>query len=168
MYPSNLEESIRRVVSTRERRLQQAPARLNEAARSALLAEYHPDYKKECMRPLQVGVNRGDRAPLELADLLEGGSRVDPDRTDLSRIAHDVDVLVVGGGGAGASASLIARENGATVLLATKLRLGDANTVGAQAGTQAADRPVTLPPCTTWTPWAAATSPASASSSRSW
>jgi len=36
---------------------------------------------------------------------------------------------------------LIAQEEGARVLITTKLRLGDANTVGAQAGTQAADRP---------------------------
>ncbi|GAI83791.1 unnamed protein product, partial [marine sediment metagenome] len=49
--------------------------------------------------------------------------------------------LVIGCGGAGASAALLAQENGANVLLVTKLRLGDANTVGAQAGTQAADRP---------------------------
>jgi len=52
-----------------------------------------------------------------------------------------VDVLVVGGGGGGASAALLAQESGASVLLATKLRLGDANTVGAEGGTQAATKP---------------------------
>ncbi|MDO8687055.1 MAG: FAD-binding protein, partial [Dehalococcoidales bacterium] len=36
---------------------------------------------------------------------------------------------------------LLAQENGANVLLVTKLRLGDANTVAYQGGTQAADRP---------------------------
>ncbi|MBI3040999.1 MAG: FAD-binding protein, partial [Chloroflexi bacterium] len=56
-------------------------------------------------------------------------------------IDYDVDVLVIGCGGAGASAALLAQENGVKVLVTTKLRLGDANTVGAQAGTQAADRP---------------------------
>jgi succinate dehydrogenase / fumarate reductase flavoprotein subunit len=76
-----------------------------------------------------------------LADLLEGNSRVNPEKIDLGKIDYDVDVLVIGGGGAGASAALLAQENGAKVLLITKLRLGDANTVGAQAGTQAADRP---------------------------
>ena len=49
-------------------------------------------------------------------------------------------MLVIGGGGAGASAALLARENGAEVLLATKLRFGDANTMMAQGGIQAADK----------------------------
>jgi len=64
---------------------------------------------------------------------------------NLNNIDFDVDVLVIGGGGAGASAALLAQEQGANVLLVTKLRLGDANTVGAQAGTQAADRPEDSP-----------------------
>ncbi len=92
------------------------------------------------MRPLAIGPNKGDSTPNEIADLLEGNSRIDPDKIDLSKVDYDVDVLVIGGGGAGASAALLAQENGANVLLATKLRLGDCNTVGAQAGTQAADR----------------------------
>ncbi|NIN36313.1 MAG: FAD-binding protein, partial [Gammaproteobacteria bacterium] len=58
-----------------------------------------------------------------------------------SKPDHNVDVLVIGCGGAGASAALLAAEEGARVLITTKLRMGDANTVGAQAGTQAADRP---------------------------
>jgi succinate dehydrogenase/fumarate reductase flavoprotein subunit len=141
MYPAYMEESIRKVVATREKRLKETFPRLNDQVRTALLSKYHPDFKKESMRQLQVGVNKGDYTPKELADLLEGNSRIDPDKIDLSRIDYDADVLVVGGGGAGASAALLAQENGARVLLTTKLRLGDANTVGAQAGTQAADRP---------------------------
>jgi len=90
---------------------------------------------------LLIGANKGSRTPNEMADLLEGNSRIDPNKVDLNKIDHDVDTLVIGAGGAGASAALLAQENGANVLLATKLRLGDANTVGAQAGTQAADRP---------------------------
>ena len=140
MYPAKLEESARKVAETREQRLKETLPRMGEAAKTALLSEFHPDFKQESMRKLETGVNRGDRTPVELADLLEGNSRIDPDKIDLTRIAYDVDVLVVGGGGAGASAALLAQENGAKVLLATKLRLGDANTVGAQAGTQAADR----------------------------
>ncbi|OGO35975.1 MAG: fumarate reductase [Chloroflexi bacterium RBG_16_57_8] len=140
MYPANMEESIRKVVASRERRLRQAFSRLDAEAKTALLAGYHPDFKKETMRQLEVGMNRGDHTPVELADLLEGNSRIDPDKVDLGKVDYDVDVLVVGGGGAGASAALLTQENGARVLLATKLRLGDANTVGAQAGTQAADR----------------------------
>ncbi|UCH42835.1 MAG: FAD-binding protein [Dehalococcoidales bacterium] len=141
MYPADMETSIGKVVATRERRLKEALPRLSEAEKTPLLQKYHPDYIEESMRQLQVGPNRGEKAPNELADLLEGNSRVDPDKVDLGRVDYDVGVLVIGGGGAGASAALLAQENGARVLLATKLRLGDANTVGAQAGTQAADRP---------------------------
>jgi succinate dehydrogenase / fumarate reductase flavoprotein subunit len=50
------------------------------------------------------------------------------------------DVLVIGAGGAGASAALLARQGGAEVLLTTKLRFGDANTMMAQGGIQAADK----------------------------
>jgi len=141
MYPAHMEESIRKVAASRERRLKETFPRLNEQQRTTLLQKYHPDFKKESMRQLEVGVNKGDDTPRELADLLEGNSRIDPDKVDLNRADYDVDVLVIGGGGAGASAALLAHENGAKVLLTTKLRLGDANTVGAQAGTQAADRP---------------------------
>jgi succinate dehydrogenase / fumarate reductase flavoprotein subunit len=48
--------------------------------------------------------------------------------------------LIIGAGGAGASAALLAQENGAGVLLTTKLRFGDANTMMAQGGIQAADK----------------------------
>jgi succinate dehydrogenase / fumarate reductase flavoprotein subunit len=93
------------------------------------------------MRQLRVGPNQGEPTPNEVANMLEGNCRIDPDKINLEKADYDVDVLIIGCGGAGASAALLARENGASVLLVTKLRLGDANTVGAQAGTQAADRP---------------------------
>ena len=141
MYPADMEESIRKVAATRERRLKETVARLTDEEKTSLLEKHHPDYIKESMRQLAVGPNRGDLTPSEMADMLEGNSRVNPDKIDFSKIDYDVDVLVIGGGGAGASAALLAQENGAKVLLTTKLRLGDANTVGAQDGTQAADRP---------------------------
>jgi succinate dehydrogenase / fumarate reductase flavoprotein subunit len=136
-----MEESLHKVEVTRQRRLKEKFPRLSDEGRTVLVQKYHPDFIKESMRELLLGPNKGERTPNELADLLEGNSRVNPDKIDLSKIDYDVDVLVMGGGGAGASAALLAEENGAKVLLVTKLRLGDANTVGAQAGTQAADRP---------------------------
>ncbi len=141
MYPPEIEKSLRQVGATREKRLGEDFPRLAEDENTALLEKYHPDYIKESMRELQVGPNKGEPTPAELADLLEGNSRVNPDTVNLDKADYDVDVLVIGGGGAGASAALLAGENGAKVLMVTKLRLGDANTVGAQAGTQAADRP---------------------------
>ena len=141
MYPTYLEASIRRVHTTREKRLKETMPRLNEEQKSSLLREYHPDYIEQGMRELKLGPNKSDRTPVELADLLEGNSCVDVDRVDLNKIDYDTDVLVIGGGGAGASAALLAQENGANVLLATKLRFGDSNTIEAQGGVQAADRP---------------------------
>jgi succinate dehydrogenase/fumarate reductase flavoprotein subunit len=141
MYPGYLEESIQLLEATRVRRLLETMPRLAEEEKLALLKLHHPDYIEASMRQLQVGVNKGDSTPRELADLLEGNSRINPDRIDPTQPDHNVDVLVIGCGGAGASAALLAQENGAKVLVTTKLRLGDANTVGAQAGTQAADRP---------------------------
>jgi succinate dehydrogenase/fumarate reductase flavoprotein subunit len=145
MYPAHIEESIRKVETTRERRLKETFPRLSDEEKTPLLHKFHPDFIKEGMRELLAGPNKGDRTPKELAELLEGNSRLDPDKVDLNKIDYDVDVLIIGCGGAGASAALLAQENGANVLLTTKLRLGDANTVGAQAGTQAADRPNDFP-----------------------
>lgn len=140
-YPAYMEESIRKVEASRERRLKEEFRRIPVGERMPVLQEFHPDFIASGMRQLLVGPNKGDRTPNELAELLEGNSRIDPDKIDLSKVDYDVDVLVIGGGGAGVSAALLAQENGANVLLVTKLRLGDANTVAYQGGTQAADRP---------------------------
>jgi succinate dehydrogenase/fumarate reductase flavoprotein subunit len=141
MYPAYMEESIRKVEVSRERRLKETFPRITEEEKPNLLREFHPDFIKEGMRKLLVGPNQGEPAPNEVADLLEGNCRVSPDKINLGKVDYEVDVLIIGCGGAGASAALLAQENGAKTLLVTKLRLGDANTVGAQAGTQAADRP---------------------------
>lgn len=140
-YPAYMEESIRKVEATRERRLKEEIRRIPVGEREPILKAFHPDFIEAGMRELLVGPNKGNRTPNELADLLEGNSRIDPDKINLDNIDYDVDVLVIGAGGAGAAAALLAQENGANVLLVTKLRLGDANTVGYQGGTQAADRP---------------------------
>ena len=50
-------------------------------------------------------------------------------------------MLVIGGGGAGASAAIEAHNAGANTMIVTKLRIGDANTMMAEGGIQAADKP---------------------------
>jgi len=60
---------------------------------------------------------------------------------DLSRVDYDTDVLIIGGGGGGAGAALLARENGAKVMIATKLRIGDSNSMMSQGGIQASVNP---------------------------
>ncbi len=72
--------------------------------------------------------------------MLHSNSRLLKDHVDLSKIDYDVDVLVIGGGGAGASAAIEAHEAGADVMIVTKLRIGDANTMMAEGGIQAADK----------------------------
>jgi len=141
-YPASMEESKRKVEATRAKRLEGGNfPRISAEERTSLVSEFHPDYKKEQFRELRIGPNKGGSAPLEIADLLEGNSRIEPDKIDLSKIDYDVDVSVIGCGGAGGAAALLAEESGANVLISSKLRLGDANTIGAQAGTQACDRP---------------------------
>ena len=57
------------------------------------------------------------------------------DKINLQKIDYDVDVLIVGAGGAGASAAIEAFKTGAKVMIATKLRFGiDANTMMAEGG----------------------------------
>lgn len=140
-YPNEMQPSIKRLEATRAFRLQQEIPRLTPEQKTQLLEQCHPDFRPEGMRPVRVGPNKDQRMQNELVELLEGYSRLDPDRVDLSRVDHDVDVLVVGGGGGGATAALLAHDNGAKVLLATKLRLGDSNTIMAEGGIAAATQP---------------------------
>jgi succinate dehydrogenase / fumarate reductase flavoprotein subunit len=140
LYTPELLDLIRRVEETREKRLDEKFPLLSPEAKQELLEAYHPDYKDEVFRKLRVGPSAGERAPVEYADVLEAYSAIDPDAFEIGEPDYDVDVLVVGGGGAGAAAALVAQEQGADVLLATKLRLGDSNTVMAQGGIQGADK----------------------------
>ncbi|MBI2986622.1 MAG: FAD-binding protein [Deltaproteobacteria bacterium] len=142
-YPESMRPSIAEVERTRPERLRRREfSRLTLEDKEALLRRFHPDYRPEGFRSLRVGANRGQNVPHELADLLEARSLLDPDTFELNAGAdHDVDVLVIGAGGAGSSAALTAHEDGARVLITTKLRWGDANTMMAQGGIQAADRP---------------------------
>ncbi len=123
-------------LSRSERKSQVMPL-LSPSEKEALLKQYHPDYKKEAYREIKVGPNQGEKTVHELAALLEGRSSIVASRSDFSP-DRSVDILVIGGGGAGASAALMAKASGANVLLATKLRLGDANTVMAEGGMQVA------------------------------
>uniref|UniRef100_A0A7C4GGS9 FAD-binding protein n=1 Tax=candidate division WOR-3 bacterium TaxID=2052148 RepID=A0A7C4GGS9_UNCW3 len=141
MYPESMQESIRRLEATREARIRQGKIpTIDAAAKKELLSGFHPDYIESSMRELSVGPNKGERTPHELADLLEAWPLIDASRLDLERPAREVDVLVIGAGGAGVSAALVAAEKGARVLVVTKLRIGDANTMMAQGGIQAADK----------------------------
>lgn len=145
-YTYELKQLTKQVELTRPERLDKRRkglefSRMSLAEKENRLRKFHPSYKESSLQELQVGPSRGYRVPPEICEILESWSRIDPDRVDLSRIAYETDVLVIGAGGAGTSAALLAQEHGARVIIATKLRHGDANTMMAEGGIQAADQP---------------------------
>lgn len=140
MYTQEMLESIKKVEATRKERLANEPRRMTADEKEALLCKYHPDYRQETFSTLEIGPNKGDKVPSELAELLQANSRIKDVDIDLEKVDYDVDVLVIGGGGAGSSAAIEANEGGANVMIVTKLRIGDANTMMAEGGIQAADK----------------------------
>ena len=146
MYTKEQLESIKKVEATRPERLKQVlagnhPVRMTAEEKDQVLLENHPDHIKSQFAELKIGPNKGEKVPLELAETLQANPRVNPKDIDLTKIDYDVDVLVIGGGGAGSAAAIMAHENGANVMVVTKLRHGDANTMMAEGGIQAADKP---------------------------
>ncbi len=147
MYPDYMMESIKKVEATRSKRLELArkygkqvfPA-MSEQEREDILNNFHPDYKPGARRPVKLGPNKGEELTTKFAELLETYSRIDTSKFDLSKVDYETDVLVVGAGSAGMAASLEAARAGSDVILATKLRLGDSNSMMAQGGIQAATR----------------------------
>ena len=144
-YPAEMQRSVDRVAATRSQRLKETFPRLSPDEKTALLERHHPDYRPTGMREITLGVNTGDRAVHEFVDILEAHSRIAPDDIDLSVSDRDVDVLIVGGGGGGSTAALMAHDGGAKVLLTTKLRHGDSNTIMAEGGIAAATEPEDSP-----------------------
>ncbi|MEW8013304.1 MAG: FAD-binding protein [Candidatus Sedimenticola endophacoides] len=101
-----------------------------------LLRAFHPDHDAHAKVTLQVGPNKGDICHRQVAQLLQADARID--EADLAGSpVTETDVLVIGGGGAGCAAALVAQQQCARVIIATKLRLGDSNTVMAEGGIQA-------------------------------
>ncbi|MCL7454864.1 MAG: FAD-binding protein [Anaerolineae bacterium] len=144
-YTPAMRESIKKVEATRPARLRETWPMMTPAEKQEILQRFHPDYKPEGMRALKVGPGKGMRTPHELADLLEAHSLLRQEELDLENIDYDTDVLIIGAGGAGSAAALLARQEGAKVLMVTKLRHGDANTMMAQGGIQAADKATDSP-----------------------
>ncbi len=137
----NMQASIARVEAARAENIKLDPRRMTAEEKEQLLAAYHPDYKQDQFTTLSMGPNKGEKVPVELAELLQANSRIAGKDIDLTAPDYDVDVLVIGGGGAGTSAAIEAHNAGASVMVVTKLRMGDANTMMAEGGIQAADKP---------------------------
>jgi succinate dehydrogenase/fumarate reductase flavoprotein subunit len=140
-YSEEMRRSIENVVATRKERMKQSFPKSKPDEKKLLLEKFHPDYKPGTTRKLLVGANKGNMIVNELGKIVEAYSRINPEKMDVSKVDVQTDVLIIGGGGAGAAAALAAHQEGARVLLCTKLRFGDSNTMMAQGGIQAADKP---------------------------
>ena len=144
-YSNEMMESIKKVEATRPERVAQSKEgkhfpRLSQDEIGKILKGYHPDHREGTKRELTVGAGKGVVVTNELADLIEARPLISPEDVDLDRVDLETDVLILGGGGGGCSAALSAAREGVGVVLATKLRLGDANTMMAEGGIQAGDK----------------------------
>jgi len=141
MYGNYLDEEAKVVAENRDRNIKFEPARLTAEEKDELLLKNHPDRIKEQFKEITIGPNKGQKAPVELVDMLEAKPLVEPEKINLNKTDYETDVLIIGGGGAGCAAAIEASNAGCKVLLVTKLRVGDANTMMAEGGIQAADKP---------------------------
>ena len=147
-YPDYMMESIKLVEKKREKNMKTPVKPMSLKDREEILSKYHPDYMKETKRKVRIGPDKGKLLYNGIVDLLEAKPVLSSKDVDLSKIDYDVDILIVGGGGAGTVAALFAYESGVpkdNILITTKLRHGDANSMMAQGGIQAADRPEDSP-----------------------
>ena len=141
-YPEYMQESLRLVEKTRPDRVGKSLPEMTAEEKEQILRDWHPDFKMDQKRELKVGPSAGKLMPHEVADILEAHPVIKSSDIDLSDIAYDLDVLVIGAGGAGLSAAMLAQENGVEldrILMVQKLRLGDANSKMSQGGIQSAD-----------------------------
>ncbi len=145
-YPAGMRPSVEKVEQRRKDRLNNYEfPRLTPEDKASLLKSHHPDFREGDKVLLRCGANKGERVPKVMAAVMESPSRLNLDAVDLSKPDYRTDVLVIGGGGGGVTAALTAHDNGAKVILATKLRLGDSNTIMAEGGIAAASLPEDSP-----------------------
>lgn len=141
-YPEYMREFIEVVNRTRLERKDYTAAAMTAEERKEVLA-VHPDYAEGGKRAISIGQNKGDMGPNEVVDLLEAYPLIKPAQIDLGKVDYEVDLLIIGGGLAGTSAAIWAKNEGIStekILLVNKLRHGDSNSIMAEGGTQAADR----------------------------
>jgi len=141
-YPEYMRKLIDVVHKTRTERKDYTPKAMTMKERDEVL-KIHPDYAPGGKRALSIGLNKSDMTPNEVADLIEAYPLIQGNEVDLTKPDYTVDLLIIGGGLAGTSAAVWANDKGIAkdkILLVNKLRHGDANSIMAEGGTQAADR----------------------------
>lgn len=70
MYSKEFEKSLKAVEAAREDNIALEPRRMTADEKDALLAAYHPDYKKSEFSTLKIGPNKGEQVPHELCECL--------------------------------------------------------------------------------------------------
>src|SRR5512140_443518 len=103
-YPEYMQESLKKVADSRKERFGKDFIAMTAEQRQQILEKFHPDWKPAGKRRLAIGPSKGMIIPHEVADILEAHPMVKPSEIDLSKIDYDVDVLIIGAGGAGMSA----------------------------------------------------------------
>ena len=147
-----MKESLDKVAKSRNKRFELAKTGqpvfppMDAEEREDVLQKFHPDYKPDSRRKVRIGPNKGELLTTEVADMLESHSRIKPEMFDLSKADYETDLLIIGGGGAGCAAAIIAMQNGVNSIISTKLRIGDANSMMSQGGMQAAVSTTDSPP----------------------
>ena len=86
MYAENFQKSLAAVEAARDKNVAYEPARMTAQQKEDLLAQFHPDYKKEEFSELKIGANKGDKVPHELAEILQAHSRITAESVDLENI----------------------------------------------------------------------------------
>jgi len=146
-YPEYMQASLEKVKATRPARLEKAKAgrevieRMSLAEREEVLSGFHPDYQPDARKPIRIGHNKGEEMTSRVVDLLESYPSINPGDFDLSEPDFDTDVLIIGAGGGGCMAAIQVANAGLNSVLATKLRVGDSNSMMSQGGMQAAVNP---------------------------
>jgi len=146
-YPEYMQASLEKVKATRQARLEKAKAgrevvkAMTLAEREEVLSNSHPDYQPDARKPIRVGLNKGEEMTSRVVDLLESYPSINPGDFDLSEPDFDTDVLIIGAGGGGCMAAIQVANAGLNSVLATKLRVGDSNSMMSQGGMQAAVNP---------------------------
>lgn len=153
MYPDYLKGLLEKVEQTRPMRLELAKSGqpvyppMNAAEREDVLSRFHPDSAAAARSRIRIGPNKGEELTTEVKWILEAHSMIEPRRmqANLAKPDYETDLLIIGGGGAGCWAAITAMQNGVDSMIATKLRLGDANSMMSEGGMQAAVAPQDSP-----------------------
>ncbi len=77
-YTPAMLESIARVEASRGARMSTTFPRLTPDQRDDVLRHFHPDYIAQASREIRLGACKGDRTPLELAEVLEAPAAARP------------------------------------------------------------------------------------------